>query len=118
LARGQHRVLVADQHRGPIDGVDVARRVQERHPSVSVILLTGERTLPVAVEALQRGVFDFMTRSFDLTSLAEHLLDAVLRSFGDAEAGSERGVPRSMAIARDPLHEVLVGESSSISRAR
>ena len=50
LARGQHRVLIADQHRGPIDGLAVARRIQEEHPSVSIILLTGDKALPAAVD--------------------------------------------------------------------
>jgi DNA-binding NtrC family response regulator len=118
LARGQHRVLIADQHRGPIDGLAVARRIQEEHPSVSIILLTGDKALPAAVEALQSGVFDFMTRSFDLSSLADHLLDAVQRTFGDEMPVSERIARNSMLIARDPVNEVLVGDSSAIERAR
>ena len=118
LARGQHRVLIADQHRGPINGLAVARRVQEQHPSVSIILLTGDKTLPASVEALQSGVFDFMTRSFDLTSLAEHLLDAVHRTFADQMPASERIARSSVAAQRDPVHEVLVGDSSAIERAR
>src|ERR1041384_970719 len=53
LARGQHRVLIADQHRGPIDGLAVARRIQEEHPSVSIILLTGDKMLLGARGAVQ-----------------------------------------------------------------
>jgi DNA-binding NtrC family response regulator len=118
LARGQHRVLIADQHRGPIDGLAVTRRIQEEHPSVSIILLTGDKTLPPAVEALQSGLFDFMTRSFDLSSLADHLLDAVQRAFGDEMPVSERIARSSLLIPRDPVNEVLVGDSSAIERAR
>src|SRR5262245_3890447 len=87
LATGQYGVLIADQHRGPIDAIGVARKVQEVHPDVSVILLTGDRTLSLAVEALHAGVFDFMTRSFDLSTLGEHLLDAVHRALGDERSG-------------------------------
>lgn len=118
LARGQHRVLIADQHRGPIDGLAVARRVQAEHPSVSVVLLAGDKTLPAAIAALQSGVFDFMTRSFDLSSLAEHLLDAVHRTFGDELPHSERIARGSLTVPRDPVHEVMVGASSAIERAR
>lgn len=118
LARGQHRVLIADQHRGPIDGLAVARRIQEEHPHISIILLTGDKTLPAAVDALQTGVFDFMTRSFDLSSLAHHLLDAVRRTFGDQAPGSERVARGSLMVPRDPVLEVLVGDSTAIERAR
>lgn len=118
LATGQHRVLIADQHRGPIDGLEVARKVQEEHPNVSVILLTGDKTLSSAVEALQAGVFDFMTRSFDLSTLAEHLLDAVRRSFGDEHTGAESGQRSTLVVPRDPVLDVLVGDCSAMERAR
>jgi two-component system, NtrC family, response regulator AtoC len=117
LATGQYRVLVADQHAGPIDGIAVARRVQEAYPSVSVILLTGDKALSAAVEALQLGVFDFMTKSFDLSSLAGHLLDALHRAFSGDRAEPE-STERSLARRRDPVSDVLIGESSAIERAR
>jgi DNA-binding NtrC family response regulator len=115
LETGQHHVLIADQHRGPIDGLAVARKVQELHPTVSVVLLSGDKSLPAAVEALQAGVFDFMTKSFDLSTLAGHLLDAVHRAFGCDEAASSR---RLLGLAHDPIGEVLIGDSGVIERAR
>jgi DNA-binding NtrC family response regulator len=118
LSTGQHRVLITDQHRGPIDGLEVARKVQEDHPNVSIVLLTSDKKLSSAVEALQAGVFDFMTRSFDLSTLAEHLLDAVRRAFEEEQSGSE-SAPRSSVVApRDPIVDVLVGDCSAIERAR
>jgi two-component system response regulator HydG len=117
LSAGQHRVLIADQHRGPIDGLEVARKVQEDNPNVSIILLTSDKRLSSAVEALQAGVFDFMTRSFDLSTLAEHLLDAVRRAFGEEQASSS--VQRSsLMVPRDPIVDVLVGDCNAIERAR
>ena len=71
-----------------------------------------------AVDALQSGVFDFLTRSFDLTSLADHLLDAVHRAFADDDPPSARVTRKSMMVARDPVHDVLVGDSGAIERAR
>lgn len=118
LARGQHAVLIADQHRGPIDGLAVARKVQEVSPHVSVIMLTGDKSLSSAVEALQAGLFDFMTRSFDLSTLAEHLLDAVRRTFGADLSAQPASSRSSMAAPRDPIQEVLIGDHPAIERAR
>jgi DNA-binding NtrC family response regulator len=117
LAKRHHRVLVADQHRGPIDNLAVVREVQQQQGAVSVILLTGDDSLDSAVAALKSGVFDFMTKSFDLSSLAEHLLDAVHRAFdtGLRSGGEQR--PRLPA-PRDPTREVLVGDCREIERAR
>lgn len=118
LETGQHRVLIADQHRGPIDGLEIARKVQEAHPNVSIILLTGDKKLSPAVEALQAGVFDFMTRSFDLSTLAEHLLDAVRRAFGQDLLGPESAQRSSLVVPRDPIADVLVGDCGALERAR
>jgi DNA-binding NtrC family response regulator len=117
LATGQHQVLIADQHPGRIDGLAVTRRVQEAYPGVSIILLTGDKALPSAVEALQAGVFDFMTKSFDLSTLAGHLLDAVHRAFGDTAASPE-SMMRTLSGPRDAICEVLPGECRGIERAR
>jgi DNA-binding NtrC family response regulator len=117
LSRKHHRVLVADQHRGPIDNLAVVREVQQRYPGVSVILLTGDDSLESAVAALKAGAFDFMTKSFDLSTLAEHLLDAVRRTF---ETGQRPGHVdgRSSLPPRDPVRDVLVGDCFAIERAR
>jgi DNA-binding NtrC family response regulator len=117
LAKRHHRVLVADQHRGPIDNLAVVREVQQHQPGVSVILLTGDDSLDSAVAALKSGVFDFMTKSFDLSSLADHLLDAVRRAF-DTGLRSGGELRASLLPPRDPIREVLVGDCREIERAR
>jgi two-component system, NtrC family, response regulator AtoC len=117
LSSKHHRVLVADQHRGPIDNLAVVREVAQQHPGVSVILLTGDESLDSAVAALKAGAFDFMTRSFDLSTLAEHLLDAVRRTFETAQRPT-RGDGRSSLPPRDPIRDVLVGDCFAIERAR
>jgi DNA-binding NtrC family response regulator len=117
LSRKHHRVLVADQHRGPIDNLAVVREVQHEHPGVSVILLTGDDSLESAVAALKAGAFDFMTKSFDLSTLAEHLLDAVRRTF-DTGPRSAAADGRSSVPPRDPVRDVLVGDCFAIERAR
>lgn len=115
LGRGQHRVLVADHHRGSLDNLSLARHIQEAHPAMSMILLTGDKSVQAAVEALQAGVFDFMTKSFDLSTLATHLLDAVHRAFEEGAPGSS---VRLAPVPRDPLREVLVGDCPGIEQAR
>jgi DNA-binding NtrC family response regulator len=118
LAKQRHRVLIADQHRGPIDNLAVVREVQQRHPGVSVILLTGDDSLDSAVAALKAGVFDFMTKSFDLSSLAEHLLDAARRTFETGQRSAWGELRPSPLPPRDPIRDVLLGDCREVERAR
>jgi two-component system, NtrC family, response regulator AtoC len=117
LSQGEHAVLVKDQQCGNHDSLALARDLTRSHPAVSVILLNAEEPSGGIVAALQAGVFDFMTRSFEPAALAEHLLDAVRRTF-DAEAAHEAQKPGTLSLSKDPVAEVLVGECSGIVEAR
>ena len=107
LARGQHRVLVADQHRGPIDGLAVARRVQAEHPSVSVVLLTGEGLRRLISAAEREG-----TREAVIAALGKTRL--VVRGPKPVKALRDVGlVPTLVAAAptTDGVIETLRGEA-------
>jgi two-component system, NtrC family, response regulator HydG len=119
LARGQHKVVVIDQHGSSIDSLDITRQLRAAHPAVSIIVLAGEKALEPAVGALQAGLLDFMTKSFDLSTLAEHLLDALRRTFDDGRnSGVRHAILPAPAVVRDPVHDVLVGECGAIEQAR
>jgi DNA-binding NtrC family response regulator len=117
LSQGEHAVLVKDQRRGTADSLAFARELTRSHPAVSVILLNAEEPSGGTVAALQAGVFDFMTRSFEPLALGEHLLDAVRRTF-DAEVAHDTQKPGTLALSKDPVAEVLVGECSAVVEAR
>ena len=118
LARGQHRVVVADRHGGSLEDSALVRHIRELQAPVSVILLAGDRSLSSAVASLQAGVFDFMTKSFDLSTLAHHLLDAVRRAFDQGELAAPGSSVRRTQLARDPVGDVLIGDCPSIEQAR
>ncbi|MCW5828511.1 MAG: sigma-54-dependent Fis family transcriptional regulator [Deltaproteobacteria bacterium] len=55
-------VVVTDYRMEPLTGLDVLKKVQELQYPVEVILLTGEGTIGLAVEAMKMGAFDFLTK--------------------------------------------------------
>lgn len=70
LAEQQPDVVVLD-HRLP-DGsaLDILRALRERIPWLPVIVLTGFGTIQLAVEAIQLGAKQFLTKPVDLAALA------------------------------------------------
>ena len=55
-------VMVTDLRMPGMGGMELLRRVMETEPDVSVVVLTAHGTIETAVEALQAGAYDFVTK--------------------------------------------------------
>jgi DNA-binding NtrC family response regulator len=59
------------------DGVDFLSEIRERDPSVPVIVMTGQGTIPMAVQAMRRGADHFLTKPVDLKEVEVYLSKAL-----------------------------------------
>ena len=59
------------------DGVEFLSEIRERDPSVPVIVMTGQGTIPMAVEAMRRGADHFLTKPVDLKEIEVYLSKAL-----------------------------------------
>jgi DNA-binding NtrC family response regulator len=73
LGHDEIDVLVADIRIPQIGGVELIRRVRATQPEVGIVVLTGHGTIQMAVEAMQSGVIDYMTKPFSVESFEEKL---------------------------------------------
>jgi DNA-binding NtrC family response regulator len=48
-----------------VDGLEIFRRLRQKAPSTSVILMTAFATVPDAVASLREGAYDYVTKPFD-----------------------------------------------------
>jgi DNA-binding NtrC family response regulator len=64
-------VVVTDIKMPGIDGMALLRRLQSIDPGLPVILMTGHGDVPMAVEAMRIGAYDFVEKPFDPDKLAE-----------------------------------------------
>lgn len=62
-------LMIVDLKLGDMDGLDVIRYGNEHHPSVQVIMVTGNASIESAVEAMRLGAFDYLTKPFELADL-------------------------------------------------
>jgi two-component system C4-dicarboxylate transport response regulator DctD len=67
-------VLVSDVRMPDMDGLELLR--QMRDPEIPVVLMSAYRDIPLVVEAMQRGAYDFLEKPFD----PERLVDVVRRA--------------------------------------
>jgi len=70
-------VFLLDLRMPGTDGMELQRILAERESKVPVIFITGHGDIPLAVAAIQRGAFDFLTKPFEEGELLSKISAAV-----------------------------------------
>lgn len=106
-------VVVSDIRMPEIDGLELFERLRARDPDLPVILITGHGDIPMAVQAIQGGVYDFITKPF----AAERLLQSLARAEEKRALVLEnRRLRHAVEAAGDDMP--LLGQTSSMARLR
>ena len=66
-----------DLHLPGASGMDVLRALRERDPDLPVIVVTAERAVDAAVEAMRAGAYDYLVKPVDRARLAQSLRRAL-----------------------------------------
>jgi two-component system C4-dicarboxylate transport response regulator DctD len=101
LEAGDIDVVITDIRMPRKDGIALLDSVLSHHPGLPVILLTGHGNVPLAVDAMRRGAFEFLEKPYN----PEHLSEVVER------AAQRRAVTRELERLRmpDAAHATLAG---------
>ena len=59
------QLVILDLELPDIPGMSILRYIRDNHLPCAVVIITGHGTINVAVEAMQSGAFDFLTKPFD-----------------------------------------------------
>lgn len=62
-------IVICDLNMDEIDGQDFARRVLVVRPEVPVLLMTGKKTMELAIHAVLTGAWDYLLKPVDVTQL-------------------------------------------------
>ena len=68
LARLEARafqVVLMDVSMPGMSGIDALARIREKHPDIEVVMMTGQASVGLAVEAMRRGAFEFLQKPFE-----------------------------------------------------
>jgi len=102
-ALNKHRpdVLVMDFRMPGLSGLDVLDQMKRLNVDVPVLMMTAHGTSNVAIEAIQRGAYDYVTKPFEL----DDLLITVRRTIDHRELAMQ--VRATNETIRDPLDNII-----------
>ena len=58
-------LILMDQNMPGMDGIETMVRIREKYPERTVIILTAYGSIPLAVDAMKKGAYDYISKPFD-----------------------------------------------------
>ncbi|MEE4732176.1 sigma-54 dependent transcriptional regulator [Pseudomonas alliivorans] len=107
-------VVLTDVRMPGISGLELLARLQVIDKDLPVILLTGHGDVPMAVEAMREGAYDFLEKPFS----AETLISSLRRALEKRQLILENRRLHEQADARTRLDATLLGMSPSLQTLR
>jgi DNA-binding NtrC family response regulator len=98
LSREEIDLVLTDQRMPGLSGIDLARRVRSSARAPSVIVMTAYGTIPQAVEAMQAGATDYLTKPLESPAALRQLVRRVLGERQEADAASGEFLSRDPAM--------------------
>ncbi|MCI4660243.1 MAG: sigma-54 dependent transcriptional regulator [Neomegalonema sp.] len=107
-------VIVSDIRMPKFDGMALLDAVRAIDPDIPVILITGHGDVPLAVEAMRRGAYDFLEKPF----ATARLIESVSRAARLRRMALENRSMRAELADADPLDHKLVGQAATMVELR
>ncbi|QLL12121.1 sigma-54-dependent transcriptional regulator [Pseudomonas chlororaphis] len=114
LPRDFPGVILSDVRMPGISGLELLKEVQQRDPDLPVILLTGHGDVPMAVEAMRDGAYDFLEKPFS----PETLLSSLRRALDKRGLVLENRRLHEQADTREKIDSTLLGVSRALQTLR
>ncbi len=107
-------VVVSDIRMPKMDGMVFLSSLHNLDPDIPVVLLTAHGDVQMAVDAMQKGAYDFIEKPFE----PEHLLDVVQRAGEKRRLIMENRELRRRLSGVAGIEQRLIGNSAVIRRLR
>lgn len=110
LAVEHQGCIITDIRMPDISGIELLRRVKELKVQMPVIVITGHGDVPLAVEAMKLGAFEFLEKPFDDEAIVAAVKFALDRSKQIEKASADRAeLEKRLASLSTREREVLDG---------
>jgi two-component system response regulator HydG len=107
-------VVVSDLNLGGTNGIELMSQIKSVRPQLPVILVTGDTSVPSAVEAIRRGAYEYIMKPCDgpqLRSIVGEASASRTRALAAATASVAPSASRRIVLGRN---DELIGRSGSM----
>lgn len=109
IRRESYPIVISDIRMMEVDGMAVLREVKKNHPQSSVILMTGFGSMDGAIQAIQQGAFDYISKPFKMNDLKAVVARAA-KQWESLKETREGGT----AVPFEATAKTLIGKSPKI----
>jgi FixJ family two-component response regulator len=112
------RCILLDVHMPGRSGIDILKELNAQHYGAPIFMISAAGDIPMAVEAIKNGAFDFIEKPFDLDAVVARVRNAIetwARHRGHRSAVHRREFPRHDLLTpreREVLAEIAAGASN------
>lgn len=117
LERESFDLIISDQQMPQMSGSELLANLQKKGSEIPLIMITAYGTITQAVEAMQNGAADFITKPFtaqDLERIVERVLLPESKASRQRPAKQNRGRP---IISQDPLMKRVLEVAEAVARS-
>ncbi|MFV0389357.1 MAG: sigma-54-dependent transcriptional regulator [Pyrinomonadaceae bacterium] len=113
LAQSSFDLVITDKKMPPGDGIEIIEYCRENLAQTPVVMLTAFSTVELAVEAMQAGAFDFISKPF-----VPEVVSAVAKRATERSRLLRENVFLREEVRRHSFSDVILGESKVIVELR
>jgi two-component system response regulator GlrR len=106
-------LVVTDLRMDGASGMDLFEQVRHQQPGLPVIIMSAQGTIPEAVAATQKGVFEFLTKPIDKDKLLA-TIEAALQQSGSTQGEIFEGW-REHIVTRSPAMEHVLNQVKQVA---
>ncbi len=112
-------LMMTDLQMEGMDGLALFDAVQDKYPSLPVIILTAHGTIPDAIDATHKGVFSYLTKPFDSQQLIATIKSAIKQCYPVMEKASEAMDTdwRSDIMTQSPVMNELLKQTQRVAQS-
>jgi two-component system, LuxR family, response regulator FixJ len=111
--------VLADLRMPQMTGLELQQEMTKRNSSVPVIVITGHGDVPLAVQAMRAGAFDFLEKPFDDDVLLDSIQRALAANRKTAQSQNESKAAAALIAAltsreHEVLDQLVLGKSNKL----
>jgi len=101
VRRHQPQCIILDVHMPGRSGIDILKELRDEQSTVPLFIISGQGDIPMAVDAIKNGAFDFIEKPFNAETLVTRVREAI------AAASRVKAPSSSGLAARFPGRDLL-----------